>query len=154
MAGRFRGLGGPGGALKLTKKVEGFAPPPLWMVLKHPGTAQTPKTTDFQPNPKPPSPKPPLWQPPIHVKILLAWPRRGGPASTEVLSWSGAPKTPEHEIQKSRDALHMTRYKTVHQNTQRPPRHKNPGPRRPHRTKHGDFGVNYWNLNLATGMSN
>ena len=29
------------------------------MVFKHPGAAQTPKTTDVQPNPQPPSAKPP-----------------------------------------------------------------------------------------------
>ena len=33
---------------------------PLWMVSKSPGVAQTPKTSDVQPNPKPSSAKPPL----------------------------------------------------------------------------------------------
>ena len=46
----FSGSGRPRGALKPSKKVGGFAPPPFWMVLKHPGAAQTPKTTDFQKN--------------------------------------------------------------------------------------------------------
>jgi len=57
--GRFRGLGGPGGLKNYRKKGGGLRPPPLWMVLRPPGAAQTPKTTDFQPNPKPPSAKPP-----------------------------------------------------------------------------------------------
>ena len=56
--GHVGGLGGPGG-FKTIQKGGGLRPPPLWMALKHPGAAQTPKTTDFQPNPKPPFAKPP-----------------------------------------------------------------------------------------------
>ena len=48
--GHFGGLGGS----KTTQKGGGFRPPQIWMVLKPPGAAQTSKTTDFQPNPKPP----------------------------------------------------------------------------------------------------
>ena len=56
--GRFRCLGGPGG-LKTIQGGGGRSPPPLRMVLKPPGAAKTPKTTYFQPKPKPPSAKPP-----------------------------------------------------------------------------------------------
>ena len=48
----------PGG-FKTIQRGGGLRPPPFWMVLKPPGAAQTPKTIDFQPNPKPPSAKPP-----------------------------------------------------------------------------------------------
>jgi len=37
------------GASKPSKEGWGRSPPPLWMVLKPPGTAQTPKTAKFQP---------------------------------------------------------------------------------------------------------
>ena len=49
----------PGG-FKTIQGGGGRSPPPFWMALKHPGAAQTPKTTDFQPNANPPSAKPPL----------------------------------------------------------------------------------------------
>ena len=53
------------------------------MVLKHPGAAQTPKTTDLQPNPKHPSAKPPsgnrraMLRPSIFALFSLR--RRGRP---------------------------------------------------------------------------
>ena len=54
------GSGRPRGDLTPSKDGGvGVRPPPFWMVLKLPGAAQTPKTTDFQPNPKLPSAKPP-----------------------------------------------------------------------------------------------
>ena len=55
----FSGSGLPLGALKPSREVGGFAPHLFGMALTLPGAAQTPKTTDFQPNPKPPSAKPP-----------------------------------------------------------------------------------------------
>ena len=45
----FGDLVGPGGC-KTIQKRGGRSPPPFWMVLKHPGAAQTPKMTDFQKN--------------------------------------------------------------------------------------------------------
>jgi len=45
--------------LKTIQRGGGLRPPPLWVVWKPPGPAQIPKTTDFQPNPKPSSAKPP-----------------------------------------------------------------------------------------------
>ena len=41
------------------QKGGGRSPPPFWKAVKPPGAAQTLKTTDCQPNPKPPSAKPP-----------------------------------------------------------------------------------------------
>jgi len=50
----FSGSGRPRGGCKNIQRAGGRSPPPHWMVSKPPGAAQTPKPTDFQPNPKPP----------------------------------------------------------------------------------------------------
>ena len=42
------------GCFRTIQKGGGLRPPPFWMVLKHPGAAQNPKTTDFHPNPQAP----------------------------------------------------------------------------------------------------
>jgi len=49
----------PGG-FKTIQKGGGRNPPAFWMVLKPPGAAQTPKTTDLQPIQNPPLLNPPL----------------------------------------------------------------------------------------------
>ena len=59
------------------------------MVLKHPGAAQTPKTTDFQPNPKPPSAKPPSG----NRRWLLASPN----SKTHIARRVGLPGRSAHE---------------------------------------------------------
>ena len=55
----FSGSGRSRGAIKTIQKGGGLRPTHFWMVLKPPGAAQTPKTTEFQPKSKPPSAKPP-----------------------------------------------------------------------------------------------
>jgi len=46
------------GSFKTIQKGGGRSPLPCWMVLNPPESAQTPETTNFQPNPTPPSAEP------------------------------------------------------------------------------------------------
>jgi len=62
------------------------------MVLKHPGPAQTPKTTDFQPNPKPPFAKPPSGnrrQTLAGTEQSEAWRPPGKPCAVDAASIAG-----------------------------------------------------------------
>ena len=64
------------------------------MVLNPPGAAQTPKTTDFQPNPKPPSPFSKVLGPTSAPKPLRAMGGQYGSGTTEASALFGTPRDP------------------------------------------------------------